>query len=84
MQFEDSSPVCRFGCFESAFQKRNETIFQGKIRLREAKADGQTACCQDVDELNNFTLLLNIFICEKGCKLGSLMRLKRESNEAGI
>ena len=25
-----------------------------------------------------------IFIYKKGCKLGSLMRLKRESNEAGI
>lgn len=49
MQFENSSPVCRFGCFESACQKRNETIFQGKIRLREAKADAQTACCQNVD-----------------------------------
>ena len=46
---ENSSPVCRFGCFESACQKRNETIFQGKTRLREAKTDGQTACCQDVD-----------------------------------
>ncbi len=32
----------------------------------------------------NSTNGLNIFIYKKGCKLGSLMRLKRESNEAGI
>lgn len=49
MQFEDSSPVCRFGCFESACQKRNETIFQEKIRLREAKAMLKPLVDQDVE-----------------------------------